>query len=1019
MPFSIGDLVTILIVLVILVVFRQIDRGNRSLEKMKRFGDKIIENLAAVVEEKTRQVKDLSVELAANLKTGGEILQRVKAVEGGLEKKAGDVEGIQKRLTEYDGALQELVAMSERVDQNLKRIRDESEYVDQVNRRIRDSASQLAKVEADIPTLQAGFVAQNGAQMDALKAQVLEALDGKARELAGAVKESEKKVLDFASYVSRLEVKAGELERERLDNLAREMDRMQTDLEARKNAVTGELSSEIARLSGEAESGLSVQRKQLEEAARRGLQLEDEVFSRLKESMQKDEAAFHEVVDAFEVRVRDYETDLEYRFQKLEAVQADVPAMEKSLRESLEKADVGLREDITRLAAEASRLWKQETVRAADEEARVQAGIDALSKQLDELKSKAYQDVSEKLQVFEDEFFSDLRKRSSAMQEKVQAWQLEVGTRLEGMKAEFSAERERIEKQYTEGLRGGLDGMRRTTAEESSKVEKQVADFQEAVRERIATTEQSIAVLGETLKQETEHVRKDSEALFAKESLALRDSVEAQARKMGREIDGNLRDLAGQLDSGRKELSAMAEGVRAEASVWQSRAQTQLQEAESLLTDRLATLRTNTESTIGNIRDDFTAQKEELLVATNEERLALRNEITELGDRIEAFAQELAKTTEGTLEGFHKETEAFQLDFQRKMRDFHTEVENRIKDYKGLLSENRDKGEAMQQKLFGKIEESYRLLSVNLNEIDKRVKNFLSQTKLFERADVLKVGLEGAIEEMKKDTAHLAAERTEIKEIEAQVMKTRKLSEEVSGKLSRFMAEKRRIDEMEGDFKKLLSLSRDVDAKLESIGASNDTLQQVQARIREFEELGKVVENGYERLEKKREIVGVTAEGVDKNFQRLETLEKGLLGSGKDLDGLAQRLRSLQGDVENLAVHKKDADSALETAGKLGTLLGELEERMGRFQNAREWLARTETRFETISKQAQEQVRLLETIVKSETQKEKGERGAPPMDKRDTVIKLSHQGWSVQEISRVTQLSRGEVELILEMAPKT
>jgi DNA-directed RNA polymerase specialized sigma24 family protein len=60
----------------------------------------------------------------------------------------------------------------------------------------------------------------------------------------------------------------------------------------------------------------------------------------------------------------------------------------------------------------------------------------------------------------------------------------------------------------------------------------------------------------------------------------------------------------------------------------------------------------------------------------------------------------------------------------------------------------------------------------------------------------------------------------------------------------------------------------------------------------------------------------------------------------------------------------------------------------------------------------------MESIIKSENKKEKGDRGAPPLDKRETVIKLSHQGWSVQEISRVTQLSRGEVELILELAPK-
>jgi len=96
----------------------------------------------------------------------------------------------------------------------------------------------------------------------------------------------------------------------------------------------------------------------------------------------------------------------------------------------------------------------------------------------------------------------------------------------------------------------------------------------------------------------------------------------------------------------------------------------------------------------------------------------------------------------------------------------------------------------------------------------------------------------------------------------------------------------------------------------------------------------------------------------------------------------------------------------------------ELEARLEKAQSSREWMARTETRFEEIGRQAQEQVRLLESIIKAETKKEKPGRGAPPLDKRDTVVKLSHQGWSVQEISRVTQLSRGEVELILELAPK-
>jgi DNA-directed RNA polymerase specialized sigma24 family protein len=64
-------------------------------------------------------------------------------------------------------------------------------------------------------------------------------------------------------------------------------------------------------------------------------------------------------------------------------------------------------------------------------------------------------------------------------------------------------------------------------------------------------------------------------------------------------------------------------------------------------------------------------------------------------------------------------------------------------------------------------------------------------------------------------------------------------------------------------------------------------------------------------------------------------------------------------------------------------------------------------------------VRLLETLVKAELPKGRKESGAPSRDQRETVVKLARQGWSAAEIARVTHLSRGEVELILELAPKT
>jgi hypothetical protein len=101
--------------------------------------------------------------------------------------------------------------------------------------------------------------------------------------------------------------------------------------------------------------------------------------------------------------------------------------------------------------------------------------------------------------------------------------------------------------------------------------------------------------------------------------------------------------------------------------------------------------------------------------------------------------------------------------------------------------------------------------------------------------------------------------------------------------------------------------------------------------------------------------------------------------------------------------------------------LSDIEKRMDVMQKAREWLARTETRLEEVTKQAQEQVKIMGTLLKAEgakgTTKDRG--GAPPIGVRETVVKLAHQGWSIDEISRAVKLSKGEVELILEISPKT
>jgi chromosome segregation ATPase len=943
--FSIGDLITLVAVLLILVIFRALDRNNRSLEKLKRFSDKITENLSALIEQKTGQVKELSLELQANLITGKEMIARARHVEEQLQGRESEVQAIRARLADYDRAIGEFATMSARVDSSMQKLREDAEFVGAVDRRIADCAARLEKLEKLAPDIERGIAERARETVAAARSETLAAVQEGTAGLGAQLDGAEKRVRDFAAFLARLEARETQMEQERMEGLEKKLDAFEIDL-----------------------------RGKLAGAAARGESLEDEVFARLAARIQTNEAGLAQSIETLEARLADYQGDVEYRVKSMEEAGQDVDALRGSLSDSLQKTAEAARREMKDAAASLTAGWIAEIAGAAAAREQLQANIAEMQGAIAALKAKAYQDVEKKLSAFEDEFFADLRARSTGVQERYAAWQAET--------------------------------------------EKRTADFEADLKERIGAADQTIQGLREALRADVEKAKKDAAISFERDLAAVKDGLEAGTRRMHREIEAGLKDLASGLDQGRKELAELFDGAHAEIVVWECRAKQQLADAELAIADRIAGLSADASSSISAMRDAFTAQRDDLVVSTNEERVTLRKELSEMSEAVSAHQADLKRAADGAMEALRGQADAYQLEHQKRMRDVQSEVDTRIKEHRQLMNDAREKADAMQEKLYGRIEEGHRALSASLAEIDKRVKNFMSQTRLFERADTLKASLESTIDEMKKEMTKLNGERAEIAEIEAQLSRTRKVADEVSAKLARFLAEKRRIEDMDGEFKRIISLSKDVDLKMDTLSTSNDALQQIQAKIRQFEEMGKAVDGGFERLEKKKEILSITSEGVDRNFQRLEGIERSLKDADRAAEELAGKVQSLRGDYDMLAGNKKDADSAVETVGKLESIIAELEQRLEKAQSSREWLARTETRFEEIGRAAQEQVRLLESIIKAETRKDKGDRGAPPLDKRETVTKLSHQGWSVQEISRVTQLSRGEVELILELAPK-
>ncbi len=1109
MEFTIGNIITLLVVVIILAIYRQLDKNNRSLEKIKRYSEKIKDELDTYVDSKTVEVKNFAIELDVHQETGKAILNRISMAEEQLESRASYIDKMYERINEYDKVLDELTQMTHKVQDNLGRLHEESEFVDKVGKRVKEAGLSIIKLEKEIPGLKTEFAKENIKELKVVRVAVLKDTQKVVLHIRDEISASQSRIDDFTSIVRGLENTKESMEKETVISIqkfldeqiyrteqsgeqltAELIDRFDTILTRKSEevesfeanmkeslekvsghfvSVVGEMDQKTEQFREQAKSIEATYKESLEVAVDRGKALEDEVFDSLKKKISLDtdtlksefdesltminsnvttklsefsniyseitdksrkeikqiskelydsDSTVRERISGVESRVQEYEDNINYKFTRLEDISSDLDSLESNLRVSMEQVTTRIEADFRNYETQQDQTQQEYRQKISGEVKELYTDLNSLEVDLNGLKKRAYENVAKGLKVFEDDFFSDLKNKNVVMEEKVIEWQGSIEKNLEDLARSGDEKRSEIEKEYSDKLRGKLEELQERVFSNQLKFESQVANFQTRIEDRMSQSDSSILATEESIKKELLDIQESAKASFSREFIEFNSGISAQLKKSDREIESRLKSIEEIVGQKGKELLGFTENVQSEVIVWQAKILQELKESQIEVTSGYEDLKKDVFNNISQIKSDFESQKEDLIIGTQEERSRIKNELKGNASGIIQLETDLRNKTETAMENFNREYEVFILEIQKKNRDMQVDFDKRIKDFRVISAETRNKTDQLQKKLYGKIEENYKILAVNLQEIDKRQKGFINQTKIFDRADSLKVSLQESIEDFKTELVKVEAQSNEARETERKFVSIRKLGEEVNVKLSRFLAEKRRIEEMEGDFKKLIIISQSIDTKLRQVTNSHDDLQAIQIKIRNLEELEKEVSVKYERLEKKDQIIENTTASVDKNFQQLSELDDQVRSLSDDVTRIPESLHDISSKIELLSRNKKKADETAKQVAELDGLLKDIEERIENMQKAREWLAKTETRMEEVSKQAQEQVKLLGSILKEGNKSGSRGKGAPSMGARDVVIRLAHQGWSIQEIASTTKLSRGEVELILELLPK-
>jgi len=203
--FTAGNLVTLGLVLVLLFVFRQMDKNNRHMGKLRNYSDQLKKDLAAFMEVQESSVKDYAISLNVERESAKELMNRIRQTEAALAEKAAMMSQMDDQIKTYENTLAELHRMTGRVQENLNRLRDESTFVDTASKRIGEITNRLDTVDKEVESIESKFERENADALEEAVQSLLASVNSKISDLTATAEVIERSVDDRRQEILRIE----------------------------------------------------------------------------------------------------------------------------------------------------------------------------------------------------------------------------------------------------------------------------------------------------------------------------------------------------------------------------------------------------------------------------------------------------------------------------------------------------------------------------------------------------------------------------------------------------------------------------------------------------------------------------------------------------------------------------------------------------------------------------------------------------------------------------------------------
>jgi chromosome segregation ATPase len=314
-----------------------------------------------------------------------------------------------------------------------------------------------------------------------------------------------------------------------------------------------------------------------------------------------------------------------------------------------------------------------------------------------------------------------------------------------------------------------------------------------------------------------------------------------------------------------------------------------------------------------------------------------------------------------------------------------------------------------------------------VGDIERRIDEFERESTVLKRAIRFKEKVEEDIERFSDIMMQLKEDKKDILSMRKVIDNLKRDEGDISAKVRQLKSEKKLVQDIAKNAEQAIGLITVVDEKIKLIEGERELLERIESGMRDIDSRFGDLKDRAEKLMSMEKDIEISIDTVTKTKEFIASLEQRTELLNDNLKGLRDREEDLKSKVSlidektgSLLNYESRIEEVLSRFKEMDSLVADIEERSKQLQSTREWLARTESRLTNLTKDAERLVGEMQSSGGPDDDR-RASKDRPTLLSREseskvkTVLTLFEQKWTIPEICKVTKMSRGEVELILEL----